>query len=105
MTERDRDRVVLEVSLTLQGSGGETWTGRYLLDMTGDDEETAMARCVSLPLAVGILNIVEGRTTPGLHRATERPEDAERWLDELQRHGIRCELSETTSRERPAALR
>ncbi|MFL6137280.1 MAG: saccharopine dehydrogenase family protein [Frankiaceae bacterium] len=104
MTGDDHDRVVLEVSLTLRSAGAGTWSGRYLLDMTGDDEESAMARCVSLPLAVAVLDVLSGRTPPGLHRATADPQVAERWLAALAQHGIRCELDETTGSEEPTAL-
>ncbi len=49
-TDADHDRVVLAVSLEVRGDTGETWSGSYLLDLVGDEEESAMARCVSRPL-------------------------------------------------------
>ena len=88
-TAADADRVVLSVALNTR-SGQRSWSGQYVLDLTGDQAETAMARCVSLPLAFGVLQIRRGRMAPGLHRAAEDPAEAQRWLDFLPTHGIDC---------------
>jgi hypothetical protein len=87
-TATDLDRVVLAVTLSLRGDGGGEWSAGYLLDLTGDREESAMARCVSLPLAFGVAEILNGRMAPGLHRAARDALEAERWLAFLDRHGI-----------------
>lgn len=82
------DRVVLAVALAVHQAEQLTWSGEYLLDITGDQEETAMARCVSLPLAFGVTEILAGRTTAGLHRAASEPADVNRYLTFLADHGI-----------------
>jgi hypothetical protein len=87
-TEDDRDRVVLAVSLDVDAGEGGTWSGRYLLDATGTAEESAMARCVSRPLALGVRHVLDGSLPPGLARAAETAERSERWLAELAREGI-----------------
>jgi hypothetical protein len=90
-TDADRDRVVLAVGLEAEAPDGTRWAGDYLLDLIGDDEESAMARCVSLPLAFGITGILDGTTTrPGLRRAAEGPEEVAHWLDQARAHGIDC---------------
>jgi Saccharopine dehydrogenase C-terminal domain/Saccharopine dehydrogenase NADP binding domain len=89
-TDADHDRVVLAVGLAVTADGGETWSGQYLLDMVGDSTETAMARCVSLPMAIGIIDILDTTTTPGLHRAVETVHDVDRWLKFLRTNGIDC---------------
>ncbi|MDT4986073.1 MAG: hypothetical protein QOI74_167 [Micromonosporaceae bacterium] len=89
-TGADRDRVVLAVALRLRGRDGTAWSGGYSLDLVGDERESAMARCVSTPLAFGVTEILAGRMRPGLHRAAESAAEADRWLDFLERHGIRC---------------
>ncbi|WP_026423179.1 saccharopine dehydrogenase C-terminal domain-containing protein [Actinokineospora inagensis] len=89
-TERDRDRVVLAVALTVRGDDGTEWSGEYLLDETGDDSDSAMARLVSTPLAAGITDILSGALEPGLHRAAEGAEASRRWLEFLDRNGIRA---------------
>ncbi|MER5755490.1 saccharopine dehydrogenase family protein [Streptomyces sp. NPDC002088] len=86
-TDADRDRVVLAVSLDVKG-GGRTWSGRYLLDLVGDAEESAMARCVSRPLALGVRHILDGSLPAGLNRAAETAARSEEWLGELAREGI-----------------
>ncbi|QQM39683.1 saccharopine dehydrogenase family protein [Streptomyces liliifuscus] len=87
-TDADRDRVVLAVSLDVRADPDHTWSGRYLLDLQGDAEESAMARCVSRTLALGVRRILAGDLPPGLSRAAETPERSEEWLVDLGREGI-----------------
>jgi hypothetical protein len=82
----DHDRVILWVSLGVAGAG--TFSGGLLLDMEGDDRATAMSRCVSLPLAVGVEEILSGRLPAGLSRCAEDPTAARRWLDRLRQLGL-----------------
>ncbi|WP_037673110.1 saccharopine dehydrogenase family protein [Streptomyces griseus] len=88
-TDADRDRVVLAVSLAVRGAGGTTWSGRCLLDLEGDAQESAMARCVSRTLALGVRHILDGSLPPGLSRAAETAARSREWLDELAREGVR----------------
>ncbi|MFI5828356.1 saccharopine dehydrogenase family protein [Streptomyces sp. NPDC051578] len=93
-TGEDRDRVVLAVSLTLAAErGGPGWRGECLLDVTGTAEESAMALCVSLPLAHGVTRVLDGALPAGLRCAAEGPEAA-LWLDFLRGHGIAAPLRE-----------
>ncbi|MFD3312209.1 saccharopine dehydrogenase family protein [Streptomyces sp. NPDC058694] len=87
-TDADRDRVVLAVSLDVRHGSDRTWSGRYLLDLEGDAEESAMARCVSRTLALGVRRILGGDLPPGLNRAAETAERSEDWLAELARDGV-----------------
>ena len=82
-TVDDRDRVVLAVALTVGA-----FSGGYLLDVVGDERESAMARCVSLPLACGVLEILAGALPAGLHRAAESAAEAARWHAFLAGHGL-----------------
>jgi hypothetical protein len=92
-TSEDLDRVVLAVSLTVEPAGGAAWSGEYVLDVTGDPAESAMARCVSLPLAFGVTEILAGRMSPGLHRAAEGPAEVGRWLAFLASQGLSAKRS------------
>ncbi|MEU9391678.1 saccharopine dehydrogenase family protein [Streptomyces sp. NPDC048324] len=94
-TDADRDRVVLAVSLDVRAQDGG-WSGSYLLDLTGDAEESAMARCVSRPLALGVRHILDGGLPAGLNRAAGTAARSEQWLDELRAEGLEFGL-------RPAA--
>ncbi|MEU2585483.1 saccharopine dehydrogenase family protein [Streptomyces avermitilis] len=87
-TEEDRDRVVLAVSLEVRGGSGATWSGRYLLDLEGTEEESAMARCVSRTLGLGVRHVLDGDLPAGLNRAAETAERSEEWLGELGREGL-----------------
>ncbi|NUO41682.1 MAG: saccharopine dehydrogenase, partial [Streptomyces sp.] len=87
-TDADRDRVVLAVSLDVAGPAGQAWSGSYLLDLTGDAEESAMARCVSRTLALGVRHILDGSLPPGLNRAAETAARSEEWLRELALEGM-----------------
>lgn len=93
-TETDRDRVVLTVRLDVE-RGGQTWSGRYRLDVTGDDNDTAMARSVAATAAVGIQRVLAAALPPGLHRAASDTEEARRWLDRLAEAGLPSELTST----------
>jgi len=87
-TDTDRDRVVLAVSLDVRGEDGPAWSGTYLLDLVGDEEESAMARCVSRPLALGVRHILDGSVPAGLNRAAETAARSEEWLRELALEGL-----------------
>ena len=93
-TDTDRDRVVLAVSLDVEAHGGSAWSGSLLLDLVGDEEESAMARCVSRTLALGVRHILDGTLPPGLNRAAETAERSARWLDELAAEGVAFTLRE-----------
>jgi hypothetical protein len=88
VTDDDRDRVVLAVALSVQPDAGKAWSGEYLIDLTGDDADSAMARCVSVPLAFGITEMLAGRMAPGLHRAAQSAQESRRWLEFLAGQGI-----------------
>jgi len=91
-TDADRDRVVLAVSLDVRGGSGETWSGRYLLDLEGTPEESAMARCVSRTLALGVRHILDSSLPAGLSRAAETARRSEEWLSELGCDGVEFTL-------------
>ncbi|MEU6468077.1 saccharopine dehydrogenase family protein [Streptomyces massasporeus] len=91
-TDDDHDRVVLAVSLDVRAGTGRTWAGGCLLDLVGDAEESAMARCVSRTLALGVRHILDGSLPPGLNRAAETAARSEQWLGELAREGVEFTL-------------
>ncbi|MFF7449017.1 MULTISPECIES: saccharopine dehydrogenase C-terminal domain-containing protein [unclassified Streptomyces] len=91
-THADRDRVVLAVSLDVEGPAGRSWSGAYLLDLVGDEEESAMGRCVSRTLALGVGHILDGSLPPGLNRAAETAARSEQWLRELALDGLEFTL-------------
>ncbi|UQA92152.1 saccharopine dehydrogenase C-terminal domain-containing protein [Streptomyces halobius] len=94
-TDADRDRVVLSVGLDVRAAGGERWQGAYLLDLTGDETESAMARLVSLPLALGITRMLAGALPAGLNRAAESADEAARWMEFLDKAGLRSTFADS----------
>jgi hypothetical protein len=91
-TATDHDRVVLAVELRARHASGQEWSGRYHLDVVGDDHESAMASCVSQPLAFGIAEILRDAMPAGLTRAAESAGDARRWLAHLASQGLMSTL-------------
>ncbi|MEU6369651.1 saccharopine dehydrogenase family protein [Streptomyces sp. NPDC046931] len=91
-TDEDRDRVVLAVSLDVRAGSGKAWSGRYLLDVEGTKQESAMARCVSRPLALGVRHLLAGALPAGLNRAAETARRSEEWLAELAGEGLEFRL-------------
>ena len=87
-TDADRDRVVLVVGLTVTPGDGVAWSGECRLDLTGSAAESAMARCVSVPLAFGVQEILAGRFPAGLVQAAPDGASARRWLEFLRANGI-----------------
>ncbi len=99
-TAEDRDRVVLSVELHAMKDNRIAWTGTAKVDAFGDGRESAMARYVSLPLACGVAEILDGRIMPGLHRATGEPAALRRWLDRLQSWGLGFTVDGRVARQR-----
>lgn len=91
-TAADRDRVVMSVALEARTPTGRGWQGEYVLDVTGDEAESATPRLVSTALAGGILEMTGGRVPAGLHQATHDPESIRRWLTFLDTYGIATEF-------------
>ncbi|MEV7414921.1 saccharopine dehydrogenase C-terminal domain-containing protein [Streptomyces sp. NPDC089919] len=93
-TAEDRDRVVLSVALELRTDDGRRWSGSHLLDLTGGAAESAMARCVCLPLAHGVARILDGALAPGLRRAADPGAETGRWLAFLAAQGLATRTEE-----------
>ncbi|MBT2541461.1 saccharopine dehydrogenase NADP-binding domain-containing protein [Streptomyces sp. ISL-44] len=101
-TEADRDRVVLSVALDVRASDGKRWQGSYLMDLTGERSESAMARAVSLPVAYGVTRLLAGALPPGLHRAGQSGEEAAPWMAFLDSNGLGSTFAETVPTPRGA---
>jgi saccharopine dehydrogenase (NADP+, L-glutamate forming) len=81
------DRVVLSVELEAKRSDETTWFRSCLIDASGDDRGSAMARLVSLPVSLAAESVAAGEFQPGVHAATADPRMIERWLAALQDMG------------------
>lgn len=81
--EGEPDRVVLCVGLRAERGGAAVFHKEWVLDAYGTEEGTAMAKLVSIPVAMAVEALAEGRIPPGLHAAPEDPELVAEWLVEV----------------------
>lgn len=81
--EGEPDRVVLCVGLRAEREGAAVFHKEWVLDAYGTEEGTAMAKLVSIPVAMAVEALAEGRIPPGLHAAPEDPELVAEWLVEV----------------------
>lgn len=93
-SDDERDRVVLATELSVIEGDRVVWAGRAKVDAAGDGHESAMARYVSLPLACGVIDMLDGRMSAGLHRAAEDRATQRRWLERLLNWGLRFSVGE-----------
>lgn len=71
--ENDPDRVVLSVSLSAESRSVKRYCKTWTLDACGDAKETAMARLVSIPLAIAIEAAISGELPPGVQPIPSAP--------------------------------
>ncbi|TDK46276.1 saccharopine dehydrogenase family protein [Antarcticimicrobium luteum] len=81
--EGEPDRVVLCVGLTAEKDGKEVWHKTYVMDAWGDAQGTAMARLVSVTVALAVEAVIAGRIEPGVHAAPSAPELVGDWMGEI----------------------
>jgi saccharopine dehydrogenase (NADP+, L-glutamate forming) len=79
----DPDRVVLFVSLKAEKAGRPVWHRTWALDAWGDVRGTAMARLVSIPVALAVEAVMNREFPAGVHPAPHDPRLLRRWLDEV----------------------
>jgi len=84
VADDEADRVVLSVDLWAERDGDVVYNKSYLMDAYGDDNYTAMARLVSVPVSLGVEAILKGELAAGVQAAPSDPEVAAKWLDALK---------------------
>ncbi len=81
--EGEPDRVVLCVGLKAEQDGVPVWHKTFVMDAWGDARGTAMARLVSIPVALAIGSVANGEIAPGVSAAPSDPTLVERYLGEI----------------------
>jgi saccharopine dehydrogenase (NADP+, L-glutamate forming) len=81
--EDDPDRVVLFVSLKAEKAGKPVWHRTWAMDAWGDARGTAMARLVSIPVALAVESVLNREIAAGVHPAPHDAKLVTRWLDEV----------------------
>ncbi|MGC9418767.1 MAG: saccharopine dehydrogenase family protein [Rhodovulum sp.] len=77
------DRVVLCVSLHVTRDGVTVYHKTYVMDAWGDARGTAMARLVSVPVALAVEAVLAREIPAGVTAAPDDPRLVARWLDEV----------------------
>ena len=89
------DRVVLTVELSVNDkTGRQAWRRQYLLDSTGNDEGSAMARLVSIPVSLVVEAILNGEVEAGVTPLPSDREHVDKWIELLRESGENIVLKE-----------
>ena len=83
--EEEEDRVVLNVSLKASQKSNVKFERSYLLDAWGDRKYTAMARLVSIQVALAVEAILKNKISIGVSPAPKSSEIVADWLDEIKK--------------------
>ncbi len=81
LEEGEADRVVMAVTLMAKRDGRPVWHQSYLLDAFGNEQGSAMARLVSIPLSLAVEAVLQDEIGAGVSAAPDSPELVARWLD------------------------
>lgn len=87
----DPDRVVLSVELQVEKDGATIWHQSYCLDACGNENGSAMARLVSLPVSIAVESVLSGKVKTGVSAATKEINAVNNWLGELESLGEQFE--------------
>jgi saccharopine dehydrogenase-like NADP-dependent oxidoreductase len=79
--EGEPDRVVLCVGLKAEKDGKTIYDKTWALDAHGNDNGTAMAQLVSVPVSLAVEAVLAGEIAPGVSAAPSDPTLVERWMD------------------------
>lgn len=90
--EGEPDRVVLCVSFKAERDGRPVWHRTYVLDAWGDARGSAMARLVSVPVALAVDAVLAREIPAGVHAAPADPRLVGRWLTEVDRLSQHCQI-------------
>ena len=81
LQEGEADRVVLAVTLKAEQEGQAVWHKSFLLDAIGDENGSAMAKLVSIPVSLAVEAVINNELEAGVSAAPSKPELVQRWLE------------------------
>jgi len=90
--EGEPDRVVLCVGLSAARDGEEVYHKTWTLDAHGDERGTAMARLVSVTVALAVSSVLDREIKPGVSAAPSDERLVQRWLDEIDTQAQHMQL-------------
>ncbi|KEQ18609.1 saccharopine dehydrogenase family protein [Endozoicomonas numazuensis] len=87
--EGEQDRVVLAVELEVKEPEGEAtlFKQSYSIDETGNERGSAMARLVSLTVAIAVESLLADELPAGVTTAPHNPQLVQNWLTQLSEMG------------------
>ena len=92
--EGELDRVVLSVELEIKRKNGQKiWRQQYLLDSTGNDKGSAMARLVSIPVSLVVEAILNGELKAGVSSVSSDKQHIDSWIELLKNSGENIDLN------------
>ncbi|WP_319824983.1 saccharopine dehydrogenase family protein [Thalassovita sp.] len=77
------DRVVLCVGLKAEKDGKPVWHKTYVMDAWGDERGSAMARLVSIPVALAVESVLTRAIPAGVSAAPSDPKLVQQWMAEI----------------------
>ncbi len=83
--EKEKDRVVLNVSLKASRDNACFFDRSFLMDAWGNENSTAMARLVSIPVALAVESVLDGKIPYGVTAAPKSPQIVTSWLNEIKK--------------------
>ncbi len=81
IAEGEADRVVLAVTLKAEKEGETVWYQTFALDAIGNEQGSAMAKLVSIPVSLAIEAVINKEIGAGVTAAPDKPELVARWLE------------------------
>jgi len=90
--EGEPDRVVLCVGLSAAKEGTEVYHKTWTLDAHGDERGTAMARLVSVTVALAVTSVLDREIEPGVSAAPADERLVRRWLDVIDTQAQHMQL-------------
>ena len=85
--EHEADRVVLCVELEATLADGQQFHEASVIDVVGNEEDSAMARLVSLPVSYAVEDVLNNRMAAGVSAAPADAATIARWFDALAVQG------------------
>ena len=83
--EKEKDRVVLNVSLKASRDNVCFFDRSFLMDAWGNENSTAMARLVSIPVALAVESVLNDKIPYGVTAAPKSPQIVTSWLNEIKK--------------------
>ena len=83
--ENEKDRVVLNVSLKASKNNACIFDRSFLMDAWGNENSTAMARLVSIPVALAVESVLNEKIPYGVTAAPKSPPIVTSWLDAIKK--------------------